>query len=155
MDDKTFERFMGKVIQSDVESCWEWIGSFSTGGYGRFHIGANGQFQAARLAWEHFNESPIPDGMQVCHKCDNPACVNPYHLFIGTHQDNMQDCKSKRRGTHGERNWKTKLTEKDVVAIRRRYSRGDIAQSDLAREYGVQLPAISKVVTRHTWRHVQ
>ena len=110
MDPSTLTRFMEKVEKTD--SCWIWTGAKSDCGYGL--LGVDGSMcYAHRLMWEHTN-GPIPDKMFVCHDCpegDNPACVNPEHLKLGTHQDNMDDMKNKGRGA------KIKLSPETVEKI--------------------------------------
>lgn len=111
--------------------------------------------KAHRVSWMLAN-GPIPAGMVVCHRCDNPPCVNPDHLFLGTQIDNMRDRSKKGRGNHrkGSRHGRAKLTEQDVRVIRSRYATGDWKQSDLAAEYGVSQPLIGHIVRRVTWRHI-
>jgi len=92
------ERFWAKVDKTD--SCWVWTGATLRRGYGQIRIPVKKAKQAHRLSWEIHN-GPIPDGMLVCHKCDNPPCVNPAHLFLGTQSDNNKDCV--RKGRH--RSW--------------------------------------------------
>lgn len=117
---------------------------------------ANGQknILAHRWMWEEcFGE--IPEGMCVCHKCDNGFCVNPEHLFLGTHQDNMDDMYGKGRNPPllGEAQGRAKLTDQAVRVIRSRYHKEPTKA--LAREYGVTDTAIRLAATGQTWRHVQ
>jgi len=124
-------------------------------GYGKFTI--KGRIVLAhRFSWE-FANGPIPDGMNVCHNCpggDNPSCVNPAHLFLGTTLDNMRDKTAKGRQLLGERNHKSKLTKAQVIAIRERYDQGGISQTALALEHGVSTASMSVIVRRKAWRHV-
>ena len=95
------ERFWAKVQKSD--GCWLWTAYRNEKGYGRFDDGTI-THQAHRLAWALTN-GPVADGLLVCHKCDNPPCCNPDHLFVGTQKDNMQDAKQKGRRADGDRMW--------------------------------------------------
>jgi len=117
---------------------------------------------AHRLAWE-LTYGPIPDGMLVCHHCDNPICCRPDHLFLGTPSDNMQDALRKGRFfmgerrsvlVRGERSGMAKLRTPDVLAIRERYAQGDISQLALAKEYGVAHQLVSRIIRREIWAHV-
>lgn len=108
--------------------------------------------KAHRKAWELLH-GPIPDGLLVLHTCDNPPCIRPDHLFLGTHRDNQQDKWAKGRGI--VINNSIKLTESNVRAIRTRYATGTIRQIDLGKEYGVSQTAISAIVNRRTWTHIQ
>jgi hypothetical protein len=95
----------------------------------------------------------IADGMLVCHTCDNPSCVNPEHLFIGTNDDNMKDRDKKNRVAHGDAHYKAKLSSDDVSKIKRRLDVGD-KQEDVADDFGVCRGTISAIATGRTWRRV-
>lgn len=114
------ERFESKINRDGPNGCWVWTGSYFNSGYGQFAIRAEGKFKAvkaSRQAWRYFRNEE-PGEMQVLHKCDNKACVNPDHLYLGTHQQNMRD--SAERGTHckGERSHKFKRYEGLIDRIR-------------------------------------
>ena len=139
-------RFWAKVDQKN--GCWEWTASLQSQGYGCF--GINGRIELAhRLSYQHFY-GPIPDGMQVLHRCDNPPCVNPLHLFLGTGQDNMDDRKVKGRNGlfSGERNGRAKLTAEQVGEIR-----GTLGPLAITAEiYGVSITTIAAIRRGKTWR---
>jgi len=97
---------------------------------------------------------PIPAGLFCCHSCDNPSCVNPFHMFIGTHQDNMEDMCKKGRNVKGERQGHSKLTVATVVEMRREYAQGGVRLVDLARRFGVSIAAVSYAIRGDTWKFV-
>lgn len=142
------EQFWSRVVKS--EGCWIWTGGTSRG-YGNLKF--KGQRMAAsRASWMiHFG--CIPDSLQVLHHCDNPTCVNPRHLFLGTTADNMADKKSKQRQSRGSTHGKAKLTEEQVVQIRLRHAEGD-GLTVLGRAFGVRKDVIFKIVRRQTWAHL-
>lgn len=122
--------------------CWEW-----NGGRRAFGHGTVGRSQAAhRLAYETW-VGPIPEGLIVRHKCDNPPCVNPDHLEIGTHADNAWDMTVRNR-------FYSKLTEQDVRDIREEYAKGVLTQQMLADVYGVSNSNICRIITRKGWSHI-
>ena len=138
--------------------CWvSQMGSRMPEGYRRVRWGDGIKGMAHRLAWQFIN-GPIPDGLSVLHRCDNPPCVNPEHLFLGTNVDNMTDmvAKGRARGKtqNGEANDYAKLTEQQVRDIRLRWRYRVVPMSALAREYGVSQSAISDICRRATWAHV-
>jgi HNH endonuclease len=151
------DRFWPKVNKPDDNGCWLWCASLSHNGYGK--IGGTGHRcspkYAHRVSWElHFG--PIPDAMLVLHKCDVPRCVNPSHLFLGTDADNMADKLAKGRGNNqqGQIHWRAKLTDADVVSIRRRRSSGEKCEA-LGREYGISNQAISAIARHQRWAHLK
>jgi hypothetical protein len=145
------KRFMGKVKKG--ESCWLWSGRRNNHGYGQLRF-RNKQWVASRFAWLIF-KGPIPAGMCVLHRCDVPACVNPDHLFLGSHADNMRDMKKKGRGRDatGEANSRAKLKEADVRAIR--VLKGQVSYAQIAEKFGVSSGMVSMIVNRQNWGHLE
>ncbi len=143
------DRFWSKVDRSG--DCWV-FSSLRKNGYGRLLIDHR-FFQAHRVSWELHN-GPIPDGLWVLHRCDNPACVRPDHLFLGTHADNMADRHAKERDAACERHGRARLTAADVREIRRHCDNRTKTQTELAADYGVAQSNISMIALRVTWRRL-
>ena len=140
------KRFTDKIIKLNG-GCHEWVAKRDSGGYGQFWMSGKHK-PAHRVAWV-LAHSEIPDGMCVLHKCDNRACVNVEHLFLGTHADNMADMTKKGRGRpQGQR---PKLSFSAAEEIRRAYKRADTTMSKLSRRFGVSINQISLVVNNHAW----
>ena len=154
MDAKTISRFMSKVAVNEDSGCWEWMAYLNPNGYGQFMYNKK-PWLCNRIAHEMFIGS-VEKGKCVCHKCDNPKCVNPYHLFQGTYKDNSQDraAKGRNRNQSGEAHNLARLTEASVILIRSFIERHPGSMSFLARWFGVNRPAIWKIKTRRTWRHI-
>lgn len=150
---KYVDRFWSRVRIGD--RCWEWSGFRLPGKwkYGRMKVN-NRHVLAHRLSWL-INRGPIPPGQYVLHKCDNPPCVRPSHLYLGSQKQNARDRDSRGRtgDTKGTKNPAAKLTERDVLAIRARHDAGE-SKSALARSFGVSWRAIDFVISGHHWRHV-
>jgi hypothetical protein len=135
-----FDRLEKGSIPEPNSGCHIWIGDVTVRGYGLLRWEGK-RVYAHRLSWSAHNRQAIPDGMAICHRCDNPYCVNPGHLFLGTHQENMGDAVTKRRFPLGTRHWNAKLTEDDIADIRNstRY------QYELAEKYNVTQGYISEL----------
>lgn len=152
-------RLNEKVFWSRVKKgngCWTYNGVVTKDGYGRLRY-EGVKVLAHRLAYILSNKVEIPEGMCVLHSCDNRICVNPKHLFLGTHSDNMKDMKQKGRRKGfllGEMSPKAKFTDTEVLRIRAEYAAGIKDQMVLSVEYGVSQPCISAIVLRKTWKHL-
>jgi hypothetical protein len=149
-------RLKSKVDVDPVTGCWNWTGSFRKSGYGKLNVGSltdgsRHTVTASRASYETF-VGPIPEGLVICHKCDNPKCINPEHLFTGTFKDNYDDMVAKGRvnKARGSRIGISKLTESQVIQIRK--SRKSLAQ--LATVYGVTENTIRRILNRELWKHV-
>lgn len=166
-------RFQSKVDKTPGQGpqgeCWEWAAYRNKFGYGQFYDGQR-LMQAHRFIWQH-THGPIPDGMLVCHKCDNPPCCNPDHLFLGTDLDNMHDMSAKGRhwlqqhpekASHfqlpstqkGEQHWKAKLTDDAVQEMRRLYYEERQTFAELARQFKIHRSTARRIIVRKLWKHV-
>ena len=144
--------FWARVDQTG--DCWLWTKYCNSDGYGQ--VWFNGRRESTHvLAW-YFSNGTIPGGLHVLHKCDNPPCCNPSHLFLGTRLDNMRDCKDKGRRaiTLGERNGNAKLTEVAVLEIKVLLSKG-MSQLAIADQFGVSRRLVSCIKTGKNWTHVK
>lgn len=179
---RDIERFWSKVDRSGgPDACWMWTAARHEFGYGKIRVQRK-DVGAHRVAWEITN-GPVPEGMFVCHTCDNPPCCNPAHLWIGTSTENAADRHAKGRSYGGDRHWqrvhpelrlrgshhwshqhpsrvargeahgRAHLTADNVRAIRQRYAMGATLKG-LAQDYGVTSQNIWNVVHRKTWAHV-
>jgi len=144
------KRFWSKVATGEAGECWEWLAAKDKQGYGHFSI-CRGQLRKAhRVAWV-LTYGPIPEGLLVCHHWDNPSCCNPYHLFLGTSADNVQDAVRKGRVPLGSELWNSKLTKEDVLDIRKWFAEGDWTQQELADAFDVTQQTISGIILRKHW----
>lgn len=152
-DNLKFSLFWGKIEKT--ETCWIWRGRVDKRcGYGKFDVNGVDSY-THRVMWEIIH-GPIPDGLFVCHDCDNPPCVRPDHLFLGTPLDNSMDRNRKGRthGPVGELNGQTKLTDEQVREIRVALRDGE-GRSKLAEEYNVSTSTIYYIKVGRRWKHVQ
>lgn len=160
------KRFWDKVDRSPGQgpegSCWGWTAGCNRAGYGQFKHGER-IVGAHRMAWK-LERGPIPEGLCVLHRCDTPGCVNPDHLFLGTNADNSQDMvrkgrhlvghREKGRKQQGEKNSLAKLTDDQVLAIRREWAADGVTKQALANRHGVDRTVIGKIVRDKAWRHL-
>lgn len=158
LNDSDKIRFFDKVRRTD--NCWEWRGQRMAQGYGVFGIGRK-YFKAHRISWTIHN-GPIPARLWVLHRCDNPQCSNPAHLFLGTHADNMRDMAAKKRGfsggnggfVRGERHGSAKLKATQIPEIRNLYGARSFNLRELSEKYHVSITQIRDIIRRTKWKHI-
>jgi len=152
INDLSRQRFMEKTMPEPNSGCWFWLGR-DQGKYGTVRFDMKRKL-AHRFSYELFCE-PIPEGLEVCHACDTPICVNPDHLFIATHAENMADMHQKKRSKYvihnGSKNGNSKLTEADIKEIRA----STLGYTELARKYGVSDVQIGFIHKRKSWAHIE
>lgn len=145
------QRFWSKVSVRGPDECWPWIGS-TDGRYGSYSI-AGKRIKAHRVAWELANKTAFPEGMNACHSCDNPICVNPAHIWPGTQSENLFDAYRKGRGSKhrvfGSKTNSAKLTEADAAAVKMSAE----STSVLARRYGVDRSTIKRIRNGTHWAY--
>jgi len=161
ISDEMKRRFWAKVNKTDT--CWLWTAAKIGGGYGYFAVLPKNETRgwnsgsickaAHRVSWIMHN-SNIPEGLLVLHKCDNPSCVNPAHLFLGTFRDNSTDMVRKGRQAKGEDNGGgVKLTNKSVKEIRI-LNKMDFSHATVAKLYGVSRTLVKRIIKRQLWKHI-
>lgn len=153
----TVARFWSKVaVTRSDKDCWEWQGCTDSSGYGNFRVPQFGRINigAHRVSYMLYNGDFPPEGMVIRHKCDNPRCVNPFHLEYGTKKDNAQDAVERgrypERDQAGEKNGASKLDWVKVREIRRRSALGE-SNVAIARDFGVTHSLVSKIKLGHFW----
>lgn len=144
------DQLLARVEPEPNSGCWIWIGARHHFGHGSIRREQRSR-RAHRVSWEIYR-GEIAVGLCVLHKCDNPPCVNPDHLYLGTHLDNARDRESRRRRSmpRGEKHPRAKLTRDDVLDIRRRVAAGEI-QRVIGQDYGLTQARVSEVALRHSW----
>jgi len=146
------ERLWSRADKS-LPGCWEWPGCRDKWGYGRLKNSRGAKTGAHQIAWES-ERGPIPPGKDVLHRCDNPPCFRPDHLFLGNDTDNANDRTTKLRGHQGEAHRRARLSLSQVLELRKLYALG-IGIADLSRNYGVARTTIHAAVTRRTWKYAE
>ena len=149
------KRFEEKVVKKD--GCWDWNGYFDKDGYTLLHSGANHkgfkERRGHRISWLiHYGN--VPEGKKVCHKCDNPRCTNPEHLFLGTTLENNQDKTKKGRGNIGSKHGNSKLNEYQVMEIKKLINMG-VCSTRIMSDYGISRMTVSSIRLNKTWKHVE
>ena len=144
------DRFFAKLRRDPLTGCWLWTGARTAFGHGVIGRGRRGDglVRAHRLAWE-LVFGPVPEGKLVCHRCDNPPCCNPGHLFVGTAADNSRDMVNKGRFSTPN----ARLAPTEVVAVREA-RRGGEAVSAIAARFGIRPRQVRRIVSGERWRHV-
>ena len=149
------DRFWSKVDRRGAEDCWPWTAARNEHGYGVMR--PEGQRSGPTIKAHRVSlmlAGVEIDGLLIRHSCDNPPCVNPAHLSVGTPADNAADMVNRGRQARGSRKSVSKVTEQQVVEIRARAAAGELHRI-LAAEYGVSRPTISRIVNRRGWTHVR
>jgi len=151
-----FHEYLPNILNEN--KCWEWQGSinYAKGGYGQLSHNKK-TLKAHRVSYELYYAEPLND-LHCLHKCDNPSCVNPMHLFAGTNLDNVKDKILKGRCytgyQKGEHNGASKLKDKDVIQIRKLYKTKNYTTIKLGKMYGVHRSTISYIVNNKTYTHL-
>ena len=149
------QRFEAKVERIPFMDCHVWNAATNHFGYGKFAIGNGDWIFAHRFSYE-MTKGEIPVGKSVLHKCDNPWCVNPNHLYLGDYRQNAKDREQRNRGNHafGERHGRSKITSEQVVAIREQHETGKFSFRQLGKIYGLDGKTVSDIVKNKLWQRL-
>lgn len=154
-DPRRLARFLSGIRVGSPDGCWPWTRALMKAGYGEIRM-AGRTLYTHRLSYEH-HVGPIPKGLFVCHRCDNRRCCNPAHLFLGTSLDNVRDMVAKGRGYRpepkGAEHGRAKLTDADVLEIRRRRKAGE-SRISVAAAFGIHKNTVSGLTNGRAWRHL-
>ena len=156
---KDIERFESKFVLIPFHSCWEWITFCDSDGYGHFYYNKKMRI-ASRISYQ-IHKGKIPKNMFVCHTCDNPSCVNPHHLWLGTAKQNSQDMVNKNRTHLGETHHNSKLNNSQILEIRKKYKKetkqnkhDGFSYHQLALDYNVSWVTIRNIIIKRIYKHI-
>jgi len=147
-------RFWAKVQVCETDSCWNWLGALDKDGYGRFSYNKDKKSESSnRVALELKLKRPILAGYKACHTCDNTSCVNPKHLYEGTVLDNIKDRVLRHRSACGEQSGVAKLSNKDVIEIRK-LGLQEKSTTKIGKIFGITRLTVYRITSRKLWRHI-
>lgn len=147
----TPKKYIKSKTKTDDNGCWIWIASSRRRGYGIVSLNKK-QWIASRLSYSLF-KGEIPEGMFVCHHCDNPRCINPDHLFLGTAKDNGVDMANKGRSAKGEKNGNVSITAKEASDIKKMLAEG-LSGEKISEKTGISIHIVYHIKTGKTWKHL-
>lgn len=142
------------VNKKGDDGCWEWVGYKNKDGYGRMKVDYK-MYHVHRIVYE-LTYGPIPDGLLICHRCNNRSCCNPNHLYLGTQKDNMEQCvfEGRLKTSFGEKHGQSKLNEKDVKKIKELYNTKNYSQRCLGKLFNISHSEISRIINNQVWKHI-
>ncbi|MCA9073201.1 MAG: HNH endonuclease [Planctomycetaceae bacterium] len=149
LDEEVIERFWSKVDKAGIGECWLWTDHVDKDGYGPFTVSKGNRYKSTRIAY-FIHHGKDPGDLLICHKCNNPTCCNPHHLYAGTCKDNLSQASNESRMSCGENHHKSKLSDGQVKQIRMSTE----SCVSLAKEFGVTNQTISNIKNNKTWRHL-
>jgi len=146
------ERFWRYVEKIPFHACWEWVGGKNIFGYGRFNV--DGKMQSAHRFSYGLRNPDFDRSLNICHRCDNPGCVNPDHLFAATQKENIadRDRKGRRKMSYGDRHYRSKITSdqaKEIKALK-----GKMKQTDIAKKFGINRSNVARIISGKYWKHI-